>query len=92
MAVVMAKIEVDDFDAWKSGTFDRDPAGREGSATAAHLYRDTESPNDVIVAVEFETTEAAYAFRERLESSGALDGVRLARRPRICEDAAALTY
>ena len=91
MAVVMAKIEVDDFDAWKRGTFDRDPAGRRGTAPAAHLYRDTENPSDVIVAVEFETTEAAHDFRERLESSGVLDGVRLGHRPRICEDAAAPT-
>ena len=91
MTVVMAKFEVDDFEAWKSGTSDRDPAGREGSATAAHVYRDTENPNDVIVSVEFETPEAARDFRARLESSGALDGVRLGHRPRICEEAGALT-
>jgi len=92
MALVIAKLEVDDYDAWKSGTFDRDPAGRNGSAKGHHIYRDTESSNELIVAVEFDTTDAARAFRERLEASGALDGVRLGHRPRICQEAEQRTY
>jgi hypothetical protein len=92
MAVVMAKLEVDDYDAWKSGTFDRDPAGRNSSAKGHRIFRDTEGSNELIVAVEFDTSAAAREFRERLKASGALDQVQLADPPRIYNEVEALAY
>jgi hypothetical protein len=91
MTLVIGKFTVDDYETWKNGTFDRDPAGRDGAAMGHHVYRDTESPNDVIVAVEFDSTEAARAFRDRLHLSGALDGVRLGGL-RVCDEAESITY
>jgi hypothetical protein len=92
MAFLMARLDVDDYETWKSGTFDRDPARRDGTAKGHRLYRDTEDPNAVIVEVEFESTNAARAFRERLQASGTLDGIRLPGPPRVCEEAEAITY
>ena len=75
MTFLMGHYEVGDFDAWKRETFDADPGGRRQAAKGHVLSRSLDNPNEVFVAVEFDSREEAEAFRERLHASGALETV-----------------
>ena len=93
MTYLMARLEVPDYDTWKRGTFDADPAGRAQSGARGHrICRSTENPNEVIVQVEFSSPEEAKAFRQRLGESNALDDVSLPAPPIIVEEAESVTY
>lgn len=91
MAFILARFHVGDYATWKQ-MFDSDPAGRKDSATGHRIYRSTENPEDVFVAVEFPSAEEASAFRERLLASGALDNVTVKTEPTVTEEAEAVTY
>jgi hypothetical protein len=91
MAFILGRFEVGDYETWKQ-MFDSDPAGRKDAATGHRIYRSTENPGDVFVAVEFASTEEASAFRERLLGSGALDNVTVKTEPTVTEEAEAVTY
>jgi hypothetical protein len=75
MAFIFAHFELDDYDTWKRERFDADPAGRRRSAKRHEIYRSTDDPSKVFVAVEFESADDAKSFRKRLLGSGALDGI-----------------
>ena len=72
MAVILTRINVGDYDAWKP-MFDQDLPGARRSAIAYRLFRNSDDPNEVFIQVEFDSTEEAIAARERLLSSGVLD-------------------
>jgi hypothetical protein len=91
MALMLTRIQVDDYDAWKP-MFDSDPPGARKSARGHRLLRSTEEPNEVFVQVEFASTEDANAARERLLASGVLDGVALKAGPTVVEEAEAVDY
>ena len=91
MAYVMARLEVPDFDTWKQ-RFDGDPAARRDAGTGHRLYRSSDNPNEVIVQVEFPSTEIAKSFRERLLASGAIDDLKLPAPPAVVEEAEAVSY
>lgn len=92
MALLMARLEVADYEAWKREKFDADSTGRLGAATGHRIYRSTENTNEVFVHVEFPTPEEAILYRERLLGSGALEGVRASNEPGVVEEEETVTY
>ena len=91
MAFVMTNFEVDDFDAWKQ-MFNSDPAGRKQAATGHRIMRSVDDPDEVFVRVEFDSVDAAKAFREQLMGSGALNNVTVVKEPTVVEVADEATY
>jgi hypothetical protein len=62
MTVLVVQHRVRDFDAWKP-VFDEDESRRRDHGAQRHwLYRTVEDPNDVVVAVEFPSADAARSF------------------------------
>ena len=71
-ASITARVQVDDFDAWKP-LFDQDiPHARE-KALGWTLYRGTEDPNEVFIRVDFASVGDAAEARDRVLSSGVLE-------------------
>jgi len=93
MSYLMLRGEVSDFDNWKR-EFDADPVGRRQAANGHRLYRGAETPNEVIIQVEFASAHQATSFREQLLNSGVLDrlGPKLLAPPIVVEEADAVTY
>ena len=93
MAYLFAHFALDDYDAWKSGRFDQDPAGRKQSAAKGHqLYRAVDDGNKVFIALEFPSADEASSFRERLLASGALEGIQQTVPPTVVEVAEEVEY
>jgi hypothetical protein len=92
MPSIFAQFEIDDYDAWKTGRFDADPAGREQAAKGHQIYRGVDDPSQVFVAVEFASADDAKAFRERLLASGALDSITVKVQPTVVDVADEATY
>jgi hypothetical protein len=76
MTVLVVQHKVRDFDAWKP-VFDEDESRRRGYGAQRHwVYRTVEDPNDVVVAVEFPSVDAARSFvqdpglRDAMERGG----------------------
>ena len=91
MTFLLTRIEVDDYEVWKSA-FDSDPVGARTNAKGHRILRGVDSANDVFIQVEFESTEEANAARERLVSSGLLDRVRVKAGPSVAEPAEQVAY
>lgn len=72
MTFIITRIDVGDYDAWKT-MFDQDPARARESALGHRLFRGVENSGEVFVQVEFASSEDAMAARERLLASGVLD-------------------
>jgi hypothetical protein len=89
MAVILTRINVGDYEAWKP-LFDQDRPGARRSATGYRLFRNTEDPNEVFIQVEFESTQEALAARERLLASGVLDRFSDKTGPTVVEEAEAV--
>ena len=89
MAVVLTRINVGDYEAWKP-MFDQDSPGARRSALGHRLFRNTEDPNEVFIQVEFDSAEEAIAARERLLSSGVLDRFSDRTGPTLVEEAEAV--
>ena len=89
MAVILTRINVGDYDAWKP-MFDQDSPGARRSATGHRLFRNSEDPNEIFIQVEFDTTEEALAARDRLLSSGVLDRFPDKTGPTVVEEAEAV--
>jgi hypothetical protein len=91
MALLLTRIGVDDYDAWKP-MFDSDPAGARKAAQGHRISRSVENPNEVFVQVEFASADEAKAARERLLSSGVLDRVTVKTEPTVTEEAESVAY
>jgi hypothetical protein len=89
MAVILTRINVGDYDAWKP-MFDQDRPGARHSATGYRLFRNQGDPNEVFIQIEFDSTEEAIAARERLLSSGVLDRFPDKTGPTVVEEAEAV--
>ena len=76
MTVLVVQHRVRDFDAWKPVFDEHESSRREHGAQRHWLYRTVEDPNDVVVAVEFPSVDAARSFtqdpglREAMERGG----------------------
>jgi hypothetical protein len=85
-ASITARVQVDDFDAWKP-LFDQDiPHARE-KALGWTLYRGTEDPNEVFIRVDFASVGDATEARDRVLSSGVLDRLRDHYGPVVIQEA-----
>jgi hypothetical protein len=88
MAVILTRINVGDYDAWKP-MFDQDLPGVRRSALGYRLFRNSDDPNEVFIQVEFHSAQEAMAARERLLSSGVLDRFPDKTGPTVVEEAEA---
>lgn len=91
MTLVLTRIRVEDYDAWKS-MFD---AGRNTVRQAARghrIVRSLDDPNEIFIQVAFDDVSDAEAAREQLRASGALDRVGLENGPTIAEVSEAVDY
>lgn len=71
-AFIITRIQVGDYDTWRS-MFDQDlPRARE-KATVQRVYRRVDDPNHVFVFLEFASVGDANEAKRRLEESGVLD-------------------
>jgi hypothetical protein len=84
MAVMLTRIRVEDFDAWKA-MFDADPPGARTTATGYRLFRTAGDSNEVSIAVEYASVADAQAARSKLQASGVLERVELRVPPTIAE-------
>lgn len=91
MALLMTRIQVDDYDAWKP-MFDSDPAGARKRAKGHRIARGVDNPDEVFVQVQFASSDEAQAARERLLSSGVLDRVTIKSEPTVAEEAESVAY
>jgi len=85
MVFLLAHFELDDYETWKRERFDADPAGRAQSAKRHWLYRAVDDGNKVFIGLEFASADEAASFRERLNSSGALEGITQHVPPTVVE-------
>jgi hypothetical protein len=85
MASVLTHFEVDDYETWKRERYDTDPAGRRQTAKRHVIFRGVDDPTQVFVATEFDSVKAAEAFRDRLDASGAWDGIPIKTPPTVVE-------
>jgi hypothetical protein len=90
-AAVVGVFQTGGYEAWKQ-MFDSDPAGRRQAATGHRVMRSVDDPDEVFVRIDFDSVDAANAFRERLLGSGALDNVTLVKEPTVVEVADDATY
>lgn len=91
MAVMLTRVAVDDYEAWKAG-FDSDPYGARAKATGHRIVRAVEDPSEVFVQVEFPTAEDAHEARQKLIDGGMLDRVAVKNGPTVAEIAERVEY
>jgi hypothetical protein len=89
MALIVTRINVGDYDAWKP-MFDQDLPGARRAATGYRLFGSREDPDEVFIQLEFDSTQEALAARERLLSSGVLDRFSDKDGPTVVEEAEAV--
>ncbi len=67
MSLVQLEHPIRDFETWKAA-FDRDPVHREASGVRRYrIFRPVNDPNYIAVDLEFDTRDAAEAFKVALE-------------------------
>ena len=91
MAHIITRIKVSDYEAFKP-MFDQDLPGARRAASAHHLYRGVDDPNEVYVRVDFPSVEEARAGADRLRASGVLDRWEESYGPTVVEEAEAVEY
>ena len=80
-----------DYDAFKQ-QFDADPLGRKQVAKGHTLLRGVENPNEMFLRLEFDSTEDARAFQERVRGSDVLANLDVKVPPTAVEMADQETY
>lgn len=68
MALIMAMLHADDYDAWKS-EFDSDSAGCRHLARGHKIFRSVEDPTHLFVGIEVRSAEAARQLLPALAES-----------------------
>lgn len=64
MTVLVVQHRVRDFDAWKPVFDEHESARRQHGARRHWVYRTSEDPNEVVVAIEFSSQDQGRAFLE----------------------------
>jgi len=85
MTVMLTRVVVGDYEAWKP-MFDQDAPNARRAAIGHRLFRSADNPGEVFVQVEFDSLEEAKAARERLLASGVLDRFPDHTGPTIAEE------
>ena len=91
MSFMLARINVDDYDAWKP-MFDSDPAGARKAAKGHRILRAADDPNEVFIQVEFDSADDARAARQALIDHGVLERVNVLAGPTVAETADEAVY
>jgi hypothetical protein len=91
MVLMLMGFETDNYDEWKQ-LFDSDPAGRKAVAKGHRLSRSVDNPNQVFLAVEYESADDARGVLERLRSAGVFERFQPTLGPEIVEVAEETTY
>ena len=85
-AFIITRIQVGDYDTWRT-MFDQDlPKARE-KAKVQRVLRGVDDPNQVFVFLEFESVEDAQEARKRVVESGVLDRFDDKHGPNIVQEA-----
>jgi hypothetical protein len=94
MVILVVQHRVRDYAAWKTVFDEHEGVRRRHGATAHWLYRAPDDPDDVVVAVEFPTSEAARGFLDdpSLRETMARAGVVSEPHVHVREEVEALTY
>lgn len=90
MAVMLTRVVVGDYDAWKP-MFDQDAPNARGAALGHRLFRSADNPGEVFVQVEFDSLEEAKTARERLLASGVFERFPDHTGPTIAEETESVT-
>ena len=90
-AFVVTRIHVGDYETWKP-MFDKDEPGARQGARGHRVLRSLDDPNEVFVLVEFASSEAANAARDKLLGSGVLDRFPDKTPPSVVADAETASY
>ena len=72
MATIVTRIQVGDYERWRP-MFDQDKPRAREKATGIRVLRSVDDPNEVVIQLEFDSTDDALEARERLQTSGVLD-------------------
>ena len=91
MSFIVTRINVGDYDMWKT-MFDKDEPGARSAAKGHRILRGLENPNEVFIVIEFASADDATAGRERLLASGVLDRFPDKDLPKVVEEAEAIAY
>ena len=91
MAFIVTRIDVGNYDTWKT-MFDKDEPGARSAAKGHTVLRGLENPDEVFILVEFASIAEAESGRERLLASGVLDRFPDKDLPKVVEKAEAVTY
>jgi hypothetical protein len=91
MAYIFTRIDVKEYDAWKP-MFDTDGPGARQAAKGHRIYRGVENPNEVFLAIEFDSPDDALAARQKLLASGVLDRFEDRNGPTVAEEAESVAY
>ena len=91
MTLMLTRVAVDDYDAWKS-IFDSDPYGARKAAQGHRIVRSLDDPSEVFIQVEFPSPSEATAARDKLIEAGLLDRVNVKNGPTVAELAETVTY
>jgi hypothetical protein len=85
MAYIVTRIQVGDYERWRP-MFEQDvPRARE-KATTQRVLRSVDDPNEVVIYLEFASSEDAREARDRLIGSGVLDRFEDKTGPLVLED------
>ena len=84
-AFIMTRIQVGDYDTWRS-MFDKDVPKTREKATVKRVFRRVDDPNHVFIFLEFDSVEDAREAAQRLESSGVLDRFEDKHGPNVVEE------
>ncbi len=91
MAFIVTRINVGDYDMWKT-MFDKDEPGARRAAKGHTILRTVDNPSEVTILIEFASSEEAATGRERLLASGVLDRFPDKDLPKVAEVAEAVSH
>jgi hypothetical protein len=86
MTFMVTKGKVGNYDQWKT-IFDTDPPKAREHASGYRILQGVEDPSEVVILVEFPTTEAAEEGRDRLVASGVLERLPEVNGPTLVSEA-----
>jgi hypothetical protein len=91
VAFLLGHYELPDYQSYLQWFYE-DPLGRMQVAKRHQIFRSVDNPNEIFVAVEFDSVEEARAYRRRLLDSGMLDHLTVKNEPTVVEPADIASY
>jgi hypothetical protein len=72
MAHIVTRIQTGDYDQWRP-MFDQDRPNAREKATQVRVLRGVDDSNEVVIVLDFDSTDDAVEARDRIVRSGVLD-------------------